>query len=174
VEIDQPIVPHRMEVALTTQDAIDLLSSLSSGPKLAVALLAILIVVAALSRQVFSFLGSALLAVIAFSICEFPGSLPTILIIGFAAGSVLVSIAGIHQRRQLANLRRELARLSHTQTRLETAESRRMLADIRSTYSAHSRSAATDNVEAAENVRNTADVDTQTSALSVVDLKQSA
>jgi hypothetical protein len=167
-----------MEVALTTQDAIDLLSSLSSGPGLAVALLAILIVVAALSRQLFSFLGSGLLAVIAFSIFAFPGSLPTILIIGFAAGSVLVSMAGIHQRRQLANLRRELVRLSHTQTRLETAESRRMLADIRSTHSARSRSAAMDaaidNVEAGENVRDTADVDAQTSALSVVDLKQSA
>jgi uncharacterized membrane protein YciS (DUF1049 family) len=160
-----------MEVALTTQDAIDLLSSLSSGPRLAVALLAILIVVAALSRQVFSFLGSGLLAVIAYSIFAFPGSLPTILIIGFAAGSVLVSMAGIHQRRQLANLRRELARLSHTQTRLETAESRRMLADIRSTHSARSQSAAIDNVEAGEDVRGTADVDAQTSGLAVVDLK---
>ena len=174
MEIDQPIVPHRMEVALTTQDAIDLLSSLSSGPKLAVAPLAILIVVAALSRQVFAFLGSALLAVIAFSIFEFPGSLPTILIIGFAAASVLVSIAGIHQRRQLGNLRRELARLSQIQMRLETAESRRTLADIRSTHSARSPSPVIDTVEPAEDVRGSVDVDAQTSALSVVDLTQSA
>jgi hypothetical protein len=160
-----------MEVALTTQDAIDFLRA---EPRLAVALLGILILVAGLSRQLFSFLGAALLAIIAFSIFEFPGWLPTILIIGFATGSVLVSLTGIHQRRQLGNLRRELARLSHIQTRLETAESRRMLADIRSTHSARSRSAAVDNVEAVENVRGSTDVDTQTSALSVVDLKQSA
>jgi hypothetical protein len=160
-----------MEVALTTQDVIDLLGA---APKLSVALLGILIVVAGLSRQLFAFLGSGLLAIIAFSIFEFPGSLQTILILGFAAGSVLVSIAGNHQRRQLANLRRELTRLSHTQTRLESAESRRMLADIRSTHSAGSRSAVIDNVETAKNVQGTADVDTQTSALSVVDLKQSA
>jgi hypothetical protein len=159
-----------MEVGLTTQDAIDLLGA----ERVAVALLGILILVAALSRQLFSFLGSGLLAVIAFLIYEFPGSLPTILIIAFAAGSVLVSIAGIHQRRQLENLRRELTRLSHTQTRLETAESRRMLADIRSTYSTRSRSAVIDNVEATETVRGSADTDTQTSGLSVVDLKQSA
>jgi hypothetical protein len=160
-----------MEVALTTQGAIDLLGA---EPKLAIALLGVLIVVAALSRQLFSFLGSGLLTVIAFSIFEFPGWLPTILIIGFAAGSVLVSVAGIHQRRQLASLRRELARLSHAQTRLETAESRRVLADIRSTHSARSRLEFVDNVEAAENVRGTAGVEAQTSALSVVDLKQSA
>jgi hypothetical protein len=160
-----------MEVGLTTQGAIDLLSA---QPQLAVALLGILIVVAGVSRHLFAFLGSALLALIAFSIFEFPGWLPTILIVGFGAGSVLISIAGIHQRRQLANLRRELARLSHTQTRLETAESRRMLADIRSMHSASSQSAVIDNAEAAENVRGTANADTPTSTLSVVDLKQSA
>jgi hypothetical protein len=158
-----------MEVALTTQDAIGFLGA---EPRLAVVLLGILILVAGLSRQLFAFLGAALLAIIAFSIFEFPGSLPTILIIGFAAGSVLVSIAGIRQRRQQDNLRRELARLSHTQTRLETAESRRTLADIRSTHSARTRSAVIEDVEPAENVRGS--VDTQTSALSVVDLTQSA
>jgi hypothetical protein len=160
-----------MEVGVTTLDAIGLLGA---EPKLAVALLGILILVAALSRQLFSFLGSGLLAVIAFLIFEFPASLSTILIIAFAAASVLVSIGGIYQRRQLGSLRRELARLSHILTRLETAESRRMLADIRSTHSARSRSAVVDNVETTENVRGSADADTQTSGLSVVDLKQSA
>jgi hypothetical protein len=160
-----------MEVALTAQDAIDFLCA---EPRLAFVLLGILILLAGLSRQLFPFLGAALLAVIAFSIFEFPGSLPTVLIIGFAAGSVLVSIAGIRQRRQLGHLRRELARLSQIQTRLETAESRRTLADIRSTHSARSRSAVMDNVKAAENVRGSADVDAPTSALSVVDLTQSA
>jgi hypothetical protein len=160
-----------MEGALTTQGAIDFLFA---EPRLALVLLGILILVAGLSRQLFSFLGAALLAVIAFSIFEFPGSLPTVLIVGFAAGSVVVSIAGIHQRRQLGNLRRELARLSLVQTRLETAESRRTLADIRSTHSARSRSPVMDTVDTAENVRGSADVDAQTSALSVVDLTQSA
>ena len=157
-----------MEVALTAQDAIDFLRA---EPRLAVALLGILILIGVLSRQLFSFLGAALLAIIAFSIFEFPDWLPTILIIGSATGSVLISIAGIHRRRQLGNLRRELARLSQIQTRLETAESRRMLADIRSTHSARSQSAAPDNMEAAENVRGSTDVD-KTSPLSVVDLKQ--
>jgi len=160
-----------MEVGLTTLDAIGLLGA---EPKLAVALLGILILVAALSRQLLFFLGSGLLAVSAFLIFEFPGSLSTILIIAFAAGSVLVSIAGIHQRRQIGSLRRELTRLSHVLIRLETAESRRMLADIRSTHSARARSAVVDNVETTENVRGSADADTQTSGLSVVDLKQSA
>src|ERR1700751_5995172 len=99
-----------MEVGVTTLDAIGLLGA---EPKLAVALLGILILVAALSRQLFSFLGSGLLAVIAFLIFEFPASLSTILIIAFAAASVLVSIGGIYQRRQLGSLRRELTRLSH-------------------------------------------------------------
>jgi len=100
-----------------------------------VALLAIPILVAALSRQLLAFLASSLLAVIAFLIFEFPGSLPNVLIIGFGAASLLVSTAGLHQRRQLNGLRRELTRLSAAQTRLETAESRRVLADIRSTHS---------------------------------------
>jgi hypothetical protein len=160
-----------MEVALTTQDVIDFLRT---EPRLMLVLLGVLILVAGLSRQLFSFLGAALLAIVAVSIFEFPGSLPTILIIGFAAGSALVSIAGIHQRRQLGNLRRELTRLSQSQTRLETAESRRTLADIRSTHSARSQSSVIDTAEAAENVRAPVDVDGQTSALSVVDLTQSA
>jgi hypothetical protein len=160
-----------MEVALTTQDAIDFLRV---EPRLALALLGMLILVALLSRQLFAFLGATLLAIMAVSIFEFPDSLPTILIIGLAAVSVLVSIAGIHQRRQLGNLRRELARLSQIQTRLETAESRRTLADIRSTHPARSRSPVIDTVETAENVRGSVDVDAQTSALSVVDLTQSA
>ena len=125
---------------MTTWDAVHFLSA---EPKLIVALLALgtLTLVAGLSRQLFTFLGSCLLAIIAISIFEFSNSLPTILIIGFAAGSALVSIAGTHQRRQLANLRRELTRLSHSQTRLETAESRRVLAEMRSTLSARSRPA---------------------------------
>ena len=73
-----------MEVGLTTLDAIGLLGA---EPKLAVALLGILILVAALSRQLLFFLGSGLLAVIAFLIFEFPCSLSTILIIAFAAGT---------------------------------------------------------------------------------------
>jgi len=136
------------------QGAIDLLSA---EPRLVVAVLAILILVAGLSRQLFPFLGSSLLAVIAFLIFAFPGSLPTILIAGFAAASVLVSIAGLHQRRQLSGLRRELTRLSMVQTRLETAESRRVLADIRSTHSARPQPAIIDNVEAGQNVAASAD-----------------
>jgi uncharacterized membrane protein YciS (DUF1049 family) len=170
--MEQPIVRDiEMEVALTTSDAIHFLSA---EPKLIIALLGlgIPILIAGLSRQLFSFFGSCLLAVIAFSIFEFPDLLPTILIVGFAAGSVLVSIAGIHQRRQLTGLRRELTRVSHSQTRLETAESRRVLAEMKSTHSARSRPAVVDNVEAGQNVRGSADVDTHTGT--VVDLKQSA
>ena len=72
-----------MEVALTTPDAIHFLST---EPKVIVALLGlgILILVEGLSRQLISFLGSCLLAVIAFSIFKFPDLLSTILIIGFA------------------------------------------------------------------------------------------
>ena len=160
-----------MEVALTIPDAIHFLSA---EPKLIIALLAlgILILIAGLSRQLFSFLGSCLLAVMAFSIFEFPDLLSTILIVGFAAGSLLVSIAGIHQRRQLSSLRRELTRLSHSQTRLETAESHRVLAEMQSTHSARSRPAVVDNVEAGQNVRGSVDVDAHTGT--VVDLKQSA
>jgi uncharacterized membrane protein YciS (DUF1049 family) len=158
-----------MEVALTTQDAIHFLST---EPKVIVALLGlgILILVAGLSRQLISFLGSCLLAVIAFSIFEFPDLLSTILIIGFAVGSVLISIAGLHQRRQLSSLRRELTRLSLGQTRLETAESRRVLAEMKSTLSARSRPAVVDNVEAGQSGRSSVDSDTH--AKTVVDLKQ--
>ena len=134
---------------MATWDAVHFLSA---EPKLIVALLGLgtLTLVAGLSRRLFTFLGSWLLAVIAISIFEFPNSLPTILIIGFAAGSALVSIAGAHQRRQLANLSRELTRLSHGQTSLETAESRRVLAEMRSRPSARSRPAVVDNVEAGQ------------------------
>jgi len=143
------VLDIEVEGALTTWDAVHFLSA---EPKLIVALLGLgtLTLVAELSRQLFTFLGSCLLAIIAISIFEFPNSLPTILIIGFAAGSALVSIAGTHQRRQLANLRRELRRLSHSQTRLETAESRRVLAEMRSRPSARSRPAVVDNVEAGQ------------------------
>ena len=165
-----------MEVALTTQDAIHFLSTdhfLSAEPKLKVALLALglLVLIAALSRQLFSFLGSALLAVMAFSIFAFPDLLPTVLIIGLAAGSLLVAVAGMSQRRQRASLRRELTRLSHIQTRLETAESRRVLADIKSTHSALSEPAVTENVDPGSNVRDSVD-DAHPST--VIDLKQSA
>jgi len=138
-----------MEDALTTRDAVHFLSA---EPKLIVALLGLgtVTLVAGLSRQLFAFLGSCLFAVIAISIFEFPNSLPTILFIGFATGSALVSIVGMHQRRQLANLRRELTRLSHSQTRLETAESRRVLAEMRSTSSSRSQPAVVDNVEAGQ------------------------
>lgn len=128
-----------------------------------VASLAILILVAALSRQLLAFLASSLLAVIAFLIFEFPGSLPSVLIIGFAAASVLVSIAGLNQRRQLNGLRRELTRLSVAQTRLETAESRRVLADIRSTHSARAPAivdnaeGSIDDVQAGQNITRSAD-----------------
>ena len=150
VEIQQPIVLDiEMEGALTTWDAVHFLSA---EPKLVVAFLGLgtLTLVGRLSRQLFTFLGSCLLAVIAISIFEFSDSLPTILIIGFAAASALVSVAGTHQRRQLANLRRELTWLSHSQTRLEMAESRRVLTEMRSTPSACSRSAVVDNVEAGQ------------------------
>jgi len=170
--MEQPIVcDTEMEVALTTPDAIHFLNA---EPKLIIALLGlgILILIAGLSRQLFSFLGSCLLAVMAFSIFEFPDLLSTILIVGFAAGSLLVSIAGIHQRRQLTSLRRELTRLSHSQTRLETAESRRVLAEMKATHSARTRPAVVDNVEAGQNVRGSVDVDAHTGT--VVDLKQSA
>jgi uncharacterized membrane protein YciS (DUF1049 family) len=169
-EIEQPIVRGiEMEVALTTQDAIHFLTT--TEPKVIVALLGlgILILVAGVSRQFVSFLGSCLLAVIAFSIFEFPDSLSTILIVGFAVGSVLISIAGLRQRRQLTNLRRELTRLSLSQTRLETAESRRVLEEMRSTHSARSRPAAVDS-EAGQSARGTVDSDAHAST--VVDLKQ--
>jgi hypothetical protein len=160
-----------MEIALTTPVAIDLLNA---EPKLMVALLAILILVGGFSRQLFSFLGSSLLAVLAFSIFESPGSLPIVLILGCAAGSVLVSIAGMHQRRQLDSLRRELTRCSLIQTRLETAESRRVLADIRSTHFTGSRPAVIDSVEVGSNGRGSPDVDTHVTALAALDLTQSA
>ena len=155
---------------MTTQDAIHFL--LSSEPKVIVALLGLgmLILVAGLSRRLVSFLGSCLLAVIAFSLFEFPHLESTILIIGFAVGSVLISIAGLQQRRQLTHLRRELTRLSLSQTRLETAESRRVLAEMRSTLSARSRPAVVDNVEAGQSGRGSVDSDAHAST--VVDLKQ--
>jgi uncharacterized membrane protein YciS (DUF1049 family) len=154
---------------LTIQDAMHFLST---EPKVIVALLglAILILVAALSRQLISFLGSCLLAVTAFSIFEFPDLLSTILVIGFAVGSVLISISGLRQRRQITNLRRELTRVSLSQTRLETAESRRVLADMKSTLSARSLPAVVDNVEAGQSGRGSVDSDTHAST--VVDLKQ--
>jgi hypothetical protein len=150
-----------MEVALTIQGAID---QFSAEPKLIIALFASLILLAVLSRQLLSFLGSSLLAIGAFSIFEFPGSLPTILIIMFAAGSVLVSFAGMDRRRQLNKLRRELTRLSIAQTKLETAESRRVLADIKSTYSARHQPTVIDYGEAGQNVPGPAAVNTHASA----------
>ena len=159
------------------QDAMHFLSTepkilLSTEPKVLAALLGlgILIVVAGLSRQLISFLASCLLAVVAFSIFEFPDLLSTILIIGFAVGSVLISLAGLYQRRQLSNLRRELTRLSLNQTRLETAESRRVLAEMKSTFSARSRPAVVDNVEPGQSGRGSVDSDAHAST--VVDLKQ--
>ena len=158
-----------MEVALTLQDAMHFLST---EPKVIVALLGlgILILVAGLSRQLISFFGSCMLAVMAFSIFEFPDLLSTILIVGFAVGSVFIAIAGLHQRRQLTNLRRELTRVSLSQTRLETAESRRLLAEMKSTLAARSRPAVVDDAEAGQSGRGSVDSDTHAST--VVDLKQ--
>ena len=136
---------------MTTQGVIDLLSA---DPKVVLTLLAILILLASLaslSRQVLSFLGSILLAAISFLIFEFPNSLPMILAVGCALGSVLLSVVEIHRGRQLSVMRRELNRLSVGQTKLEIAESRRVMADMKSTHSARQRPALIDHAEAGKN-----------------------
>jgi TolA-binding protein len=107
---------------------------LLSGPRLAIALvlLIILILFAVRSKHLSSFLAASLLATMALLIVAFSDLERIIVAVGCAAGSLLVSLIGTRRRRKAINLRAELDRMSARLARLEDAESRRVLNKIRS------------------------------------------
>ncbi len=88
------------------------------------------IILAIISRRAFVFLGSVLLASIAFLVVVQPSSIAATIEIGAYVGSIIIALLGIYARRKDAAIHAELTNLRVEVNRLHDAEQRRFISQL--------------------------------------------